>query len=1321
MSQPRPGKRQRAGIEGSTIVVPNRPNSNKSSTKGRQDNDTSALLRMLAGGCQKHENQHKKEKTIEEPTQAGDAVPPSCTKALHSLGTIIIPKVEKAYCAAASPKGGDVKNLCDFYQSVVHCTFCPSAHKLFEYGQKPGEGKFCSSCKNKTRSTFFPYSQYFISFVNVPVTSRVILILEHIVSPHHGGIFKTQWKRSHNDSLFDKLCETAAKLLTIINDPELQKSIFTDLVSTIYDLSVLEDHFETTDESVEILLFSDTLRQTTTDSEPVAAAKATDSQTKSKAIEKALRVDSLEASILLQAALLQTLRRWVCMRPAKQLECFPDHSRSRGAELLPDAGLAHFLWPHGQIDVTSETCTDFYSIVVDAVSIPTSADRLDFRHGLVLEAGFQIIHALLLEFKSFGVPNPNWLFDLSSLVVRTAHDILRLEYEDPRFVSVIAKCIEQAIVDPPRINGWTHRTSQLDSRRVTCPILLDCVPLISSTSTTKDLGFAILHALRKTFDGGASSSLLPSDYPRLLDSDIWHALFGLLEVHKLAEHSVWLCALIIDRAQETFGSLDRHRLAQMIHETHRLQSSHESINEESELGRKRRGFGVDLLNSGSPSKRQRIETELGKSATQWIKVLEEYIVHTFALALSISDNIEGIMDDLVTTKRALLVSNAVELFFFSQTFDTNDVFKDVIGQSIAYLNCWVGGVFVRNSLIDESTRDHSLDIAASLSTCLRSTSQLRVYSDAETLLDNTETYVSMNLDFIDQGIRKSGRFPLVPLDTDKRSQLSRIRLLSSLFKSKYTHDPLSGDIMDSTLDLLRSAPIEHAEPVARLLLWQVAAWLIQSSTEIERHLLLAGDNQDLGASKWLKYLVSTPFSDDNERIRTYTAGEIGRLIILNPVIRGVVMGTANKNRVQNFSKHGLCINPTEQIEETRLFKDIDSLLHRYCQIPQSQLSFTVGLSMGSDDDDWRTRVSGRVAFHRSGILALGSLFGHFFNLRDVGGDLIAKDSFLRVVRFLVFFAQNRIDEASSFTFGVLSSVLYKANTGHHKPFLFQVAPATFRDVLFPSSIYFTATDRGNKNPLVDQLEQACRLLYALVEKIFVIGDFNDFTLFGGVTTNDINESLNTYLPNVLCQLIIEKDYEVLRSLTAFSRYVMSRRHEFRKGRRATVSFEEDFKPGFSSRSHAWARNLEEQTKELCSVPDIIERLLPLLLMHAGPDEDRFFTKRVLQNKLSLPKVLHRHGQLVLRGLITELGESDEAPKEVIWALKRAAIARDLSDKDHRSGTNSASVPMDSDLSNDSVHSWISENFMHVSHTKSLSSFFVNRMYLTRFHSAPSYS
>ena len=136
MSPPRlaAGKRPRdAGIEGSTIVVPNKSNND-------DDSSSSSIIIMLADACKQHLDQHERDGTA-GCTYNENEIPSSCRKGLDNLSRII-PKMEKAYNAGRNPKSVDVMHLCDFYLSVTQNNFCPAALQLLNYGRKPVESKY---------------------------------------------------------------------------------------------------------------------------------------------------------------------------------------------------------------------------------------------------------------------------------------------------------------------------------------------------------------------------------------------------------------------------------------------------------------------------------------------------------------------------------------------------------------------------------------------------------------------------------------------------------------------------------------------------------------------------------------------------------------------------------------------------------------------------------------------------------------------------------------------------------------------------------------------------------------------------------------------------------------------------------------------------------------------------------------------------------------------------------------------------------------------------------------------------------------------------
>lgn len=134
----RPGKRPRnAGIEGSTVAVPDPINSTSSN-----DDTTSPFLVKLAESCSKHKGFHdNKEESNDESALEEDELPQACVKTLNSLRNVVLPKILPAFHPTQNPKASDLRNVCDFYVNVIYGTFCPSSLRVFDFGRNPHESK----------------------------------------------------------------------------------------------------------------------------------------------------------------------------------------------------------------------------------------------------------------------------------------------------------------------------------------------------------------------------------------------------------------------------------------------------------------------------------------------------------------------------------------------------------------------------------------------------------------------------------------------------------------------------------------------------------------------------------------------------------------------------------------------------------------------------------------------------------------------------------------------------------------------------------------------------------------------------------------------------------------------------------------------------------------------------------------------------------------------------------------------------------------------------------------------------------------------------
>ena len=1035
-------------------------------------------------------------------------------------------------------------------------------------------------------------------------------------------------------------------------------------------------------ETVEVLLFTDTLER----------SKKDNGDTSGQA-DLFLRLDSLEALTLLMTVLLKVMHQFVSLKKLQEMEVFPHVSNTQSPFDNSGTGFTAFFWSDASDEVTTDMTTILSSV------LRSRTNKHGYLTGLLRQGALQVVHAVLLDFKSSGVPDMHFTLSFSTIVVRTAAEIIS-RCEESKLCDLLAECLEECITAPPRVCGRSMCESQSVIWRVLCPLLLDLVPLLpdaSSSVSGRLLSHSILACLRQFFTPCKSlGSLFVSDYPRFVDSDVVESLFRLVGYTKVAQHAVILCSFLLNHVQEAFGCLDLssvpprvHELAQQINATEK-RLSHEQTG-------KRTRSSVKMQSNDLVSKRACQEDHgWNDSGGRRLDLVRNCLVDLFLSAIRVSTTIETSSQP---TERASLLENitklssVVQLAVLCPNLGSNEAFREILERISHCLN----GLFVDVAKEDFNSplRLDTQALAVEIKSSLKNGSLLGQNARYKGLLVWADV-LGRPSDEISQDLVQAGsRFPFTPLDGERESQKSRIHLLKQCLRIE---TEASDDVLHCTAAVLKRASFHHADYLVRLLYWQIASWMIHASTDIERDLRMAGDSQGFNASTIFKFLLSTPFSDPDTRVRSYAARHLGKLLVANPVLKEFIASPTSKGHDggrENVEDQNRLLHLAEGLEETRLFKDIDNLLHRYCQIPQSQLSSTLGLSYGSNTQDGRVSLEQGLGFQRSAIRSLMSLFEAFIDQAGGIGELTAKNSIVRVIRLWVFFGQNQADEASSFTFGELVSFLSRVGAmSHHKSFLRHVAPAAFRDILFPTSIFFTFTG-SSSNPFLNQLEHYCQLLFAFIGKFLCVGDLVEFVTHGGVGVEGIEESLNISLPSTLAQLVMEKDYDILRSLTAFNRYVLHRRRESRKNLRGSISAGDvDMTTGKpSSKSRLWAKSLELQTIDLCTAPDIVGRLLPLLLMHAGPEEDRFFTNDVLLNKLSLPQIFKLSGQLVLKGLILKLGEQNEPPREVLWALKRAAVAKGLSQEEDVSNNVSLSTVHTND---EAVRSWISENFMHVS-------------------------
>jgi hypothetical protein len=89
-------------------------------------------------------------------------------------------------------------------------------------------------------------------------------------------------------------------------------------------------------------------------------------------------------------------------------------------------------------------------------------------------------------------------------------------------------------------------------------------------------------------------------------------------------------------------------------------------------------------------------------------------------------------------------------------------------------------------------------------------------------------------------------------------------------------------------------------------------------------------------------------------------------------------------------------------------------------------------------------------------------------------------------------------------------------------------------------------------------------------------------------------------------------------------------------------------------SRSWQRNVDEQTRDLCLTPNLMEGIVPLLLIYATPVEMQFFMDEVLQGRISMKALLESRLVSILKIMVLRVGHIPMERTAVASALGRIA-------------------------------------------------------------------
>jgi len=552
-------------------------------------------------------------------------------------------------------------------------------------------------------------------------------------------------------------------------------------------------------------------------------------------------------------------------------------------------------------------------------------------------------------------------------------------------------------------------------------------------------------------------------------------------------------------------------------------------------------------------------------------------------------------------------------------------------------------------------------------------------------------------------------------------QFDRLELLAARLGEEWCRpDKLLLQTFDRVKSLIDDG---HADPFVRLLVWQCIAWMFLTTSPRDFRLLLRSDKTTENASdpndlttgnRLVHFLIDVAFADRDPTVRDYTSREIGKVLL--PGDWGcLIAAIANddewqqlRGSVDSFSageRHA-----TEQVN-SRLFQFVDSVLHKRCSIPQSQLSFAMVSRQPNSPRQDSHNTTSVLFFWRAASRTLCS-FCRVEQSQTYFGRLLFEHAMIRVVRMWCGVDTAPRCESSGVCFAELSRlfILLGLDLPLKGNMLSSFAPALFRDILVPGSSLLVDGAQDGIDGMTNSFRERQFDLLSTFLRAGLVQNWSQTSVSTSSSNDDsdLERCLESCLPYVISQLIVEKDYDALRLTSAYKLYLLGlKRLEQKRRKRSSTSYmESDTTAGIvvgeasllfskSPSSKQWSRNLEDQTRQLCLAPGLIEQIIPLVFMRAGRSELIFFTKDVLQDKLSLKQLVSSREMLTLKNFVLELGRNPEMSGSIIRGMETAAVARNQdADTNLQSiaQSTSAAVVRNGDSA---ISAWLTAHFMYL--------------------------
>ena len=443
----------------------------------------------------------------------------------------------------------------------------------------------------------------------------------------------------------------------------------------------------------------------------------------------------------------------------------------------------------------------------------------------------------------------------------------------------------------------------------------------------------------------------------------------------------------------------------------------------------------------------------------------------------------------------------------------------------------------------------------------------------------------------------------------------------------------------------------------------------------------------------LVWLVRSAFGDESSSLRFLAAREVGRVLLGNKssLLYALFSTPSNWRRqemTQDFLDGGE-VRDSAALDHvvTPLFLEVDRLLCRYCHVPQSQLSFTMGPSVISDKistvgRDDSTKV---LSFQRSAVMALSSLCEHA-DVDSTCGLLVFENAFARLIRLwtavdteskdvppvpldcacvssVAFAEMTRLNEIRC-----LRGILLKHSSD-------RFVPRLFSDILLPSTGLISSSGHAETPGVLERenRERQFRLLLTFIGSFLLptpeipACEVKTATANGSYCMHCVSDFVEEVLPFVLSAFIMVKDHDSLLLATGFNLFVMGENRKVARAMKKAGGAGSILKNkllGSSPRTltskapgiDTSTKELAEQTKLQCLAPGTIEHILPRVLMANDRSQLLFFLEVVIQKKCSLQQMISSRDVMILKTIVLEFGRNGDL-SGANHALRTAAKAK----------------------------------------------------------------